>query len=264
MLVEADRPQAGKGTLVEAIQRAYGELNELTSKRKGGVGSFDEEISKQLLRGRPFIQIDNIRDSLDSEFFEHAMTCPFGATVSARIPYKPGISVDPNRHIFPPDVKPIRSNAGLGGPRVCHPSLEARRRATGRNSAMDVSCSRTWKQTSRPSLSIIYSIAAQWVARGNPRNEDELRGEGRFREWWQVGDWLARHMFGLPSPLDGHDKIQRRVASAAQTWARAMGNLLKAQALLGTELSASQLVELVNEADESDGVANRRGCQRCR
>ena len=85
ILVEADRPQAGKGTLVEAIQRAYGELNELTSKRKGGVGSFDEEVSKQLLRGRPFIQIDNIRDSLDSEFFEHAMTCPFGATVSARI-----------------------------------------------------------------------------------------------------------------------------------------------------------------------------------
>ena len=100
VLVEADRPQAGKGTLVEAIQRFYGELCELTGKRKGGVGSFDEDLSRQLLRGRSFIQIDNIRDAMDSEFLETLMTCPFGATISARIPYKPSISVDPNRHIF--------------------------------------------------------------------------------------------------------------------------------------------------------------------
>jgi hypothetical protein len=100
VLVEADRPQAGKGTLVEAIQRFYGELCELTGKRKGGVGSFDEDLCRQMLRGRPFIPIDNIRITMDSEFFEHALTCPLGATVSARIPYKPGIGVDPNYHIF--------------------------------------------------------------------------------------------------------------------------------------------------------------------
>ena len=90
VLVEADRPQAGKGTLVEAIQRFYGELCELTGKRKGGVGSFDEDLSRQMLRGRPFIPIDNIREALDSEFFEHALTCPFGATIAARVPYKRG------------------------------------------------------------------------------------------------------------------------------------------------------------------------------
>ena len=113
---------------------------------------------------------------------------------------------------------------------------------------------RTLKRTSRLLISIVYSIASQWVARGKPRNENELRGEGRFREWWQVADWIARKMFGLPSPLDGHEKIQRRVASAGQSWARAIGNLLKAQGLLGTELSASRLVEIANEADEAAGV----------
>ena len=55
VLVEADRPQAGKGTLVEAIQRFYGELCELTGKRKGGVGSFDEDCrGKCSVGGRSF------------------------------------------------------------------------------------------------------------------------------------------------------------------------------------------------------------------
>ena len=65
-----------------------------------------------------------------------------------------------------------------------------------------------------------------------------------------MADWFAREVFSLPSPLDDHEKIQRRVASAGQTWARAIGNLLKAQGLLGTELSATRLVELAAEADE--------------
>jgi hypothetical protein len=92
------------------------------------------------------------------------------------------------------------------------------------------------------------------VARGKPRNEGELRGEGRFREWWQAADWIAQKMFGLPAPLDGHEKIQRRVASAGQSWARAVGNLLKTEGLLDTELSASRLVELASESDEAVGV----------
>jgi hypothetical protein len=254
LLVEADRPQAGKGTLVEAIQRSYGELPELASKRKGGVGSFDEEISKQFLRGRPFIQIDNIRDALDSEFLEAAITCPFGGTVSARIPYRPGISIDPNRHIFHLTSNRFESTQDLAA-RACVIRLLKRDNVPWKKFDDGLELLPHLEANPETSLSIIYSIAAQWVARGKPRNENELRGEGRFREYWQVGDWIVRQIFDLPSPLDGHEKIQRRVANAAQTWARALGNLLKAQKLLGEELSASQLVELVNEADESDGVA---------
>ena len=92
------------------------------------------------------------------------------------------------------------------------------------------------------------------MARGKPRHEDELRGEGRFREWWQVADWIAQKVFALPPVLDGHEKIQRRVASAGQSWARAVGNLLRAEGLLGMEFSASGLVEIANTADEAAGV----------
>ena len=106
ILVEADRPQAGKGTLVEAIQRFYGELNELTAKRKGGVGSFDEEMSRQLLRGRPFIQIDNIRDSLDSEFFEHCHDLPFRRDGFGADALQAGDKRRPEPAHLSPDIKP--------------------------------------------------------------------------------------------------------------------------------------------------------------
>ena len=86
--VEADESQAGKGFLLELIHSVYNERVALVLNRKGGVGSLDEEISRVLLAGKPFIQLDNIRDLISSEFFEGIMTCEFGSTVAARVPYR--------------------------------------------------------------------------------------------------------------------------------------------------------------------------------
>ena len=249
ILVEADRPQAGKGTLIELIQRLYGELS---SKRNGGVGSFDEDLSRQMLRGRPFIQIDNVREALDSQMFESALTCPFGATVSVRVPYRGGVSIDPNRHIFHLTSNKFESTQDLAM-RSCVVRLTKRdkykwKKFDGRGLLAHVETNLS------EALSIVYTIASHWVNRGKPQNEDELRGEGRFRDWWQVADWLAKEVFGLPSPLDGHEKIQSRVASAGQTWARAIGNVLKAKGQLGKEFSAIQLVEIAEAADDVDNA----------
>jgi hypothetical protein len=45
------------------------------------------------------------------------------------------------------------------------------------------------------------------------------------------------------------------VASAAQSWVRSIGVLIQTQGLLGKELSATQLVEIANEADDAESVA---------
>ena len=254
-LIEADESQAGKGLLAEMCQRTYGEVPEFSAKRKGGVGSFDEDLSNKLARGRPFIQIDNVRESLDSQFFESCMTVTYGATIEARIPYKRGIQVDPNRHIFQVTSNRFEATTDLAN-RAC--VVRIKKRPTGYQ----------WKTfpdglhleshlalNPWPYLSAIYTIVARWIKDGKPRSEKERRGEGKFRDWWQVADWFARKIFELPSPLDDHEKIQRRVASAGQTWLRSLGNLLKAQNLLDVELPASQIVELINEAQDADGVA---------
>ena len=98
--VEADESQAGKGFLFELIHSVYNESVALVLNRKGGVGSLDEEISRVLLAGRPFIQLDNIRDLVSSEFFEGIMTCEFGATVTARVPYASRARSTRNIYIF--------------------------------------------------------------------------------------------------------------------------------------------------------------------
>ncbi len=167
VLVEADRPQAGKGTLVEAIQRFYGEPCELTGKRKGGVGSFDEDLSRQMLRGRPFIPVDNVRQALDSEFFEHALTCPFGTTISARVPYKPGISVDPNRHIFHLTSNKFESTQDLAA-RSCVIRLQKRDGYQWKKFGDGRELLAHLEADFATLISIVYSIASQWVARGKP------------------------------------------------------------------------------------------------
>ena len=62
--------------------------------------AFDESLAQKLINGRPFIQFDNIRGTIDSQYLEAILTAPYGETVSARIPYKPEIQVRPDRFIF--------------------------------------------------------------------------------------------------------------------------------------------------------------------
>ena len=181
VLVEADRPQAGKGTLV-AIQRFYGEVCELTGKRQGGVGSFDEDLSRQMLRGRPFIPIDNIRVSMDSEFFEHALTCPFGATISARIPYKPGVSVDPNRHIFHLTSNKFESTQDLAA-RSCVIRLQKRDGYKWKKFDDNRELLAHLEANFATAISVVYSIASQWVSRGKPaKTKTNSVARDAFRE----------------------------------------------------------------------------------
>ena len=96
---EADKPQAGKGLFAALIQKIYGEAPAIVSIRKG-VGGFDEEFSQALLSGLPFIQFDNIKGHLESQFLEMALTVEFGCTIGARILYRNTIDVDPNRAVL--------------------------------------------------------------------------------------------------------------------------------------------------------------------
>ena len=117
--------------------------------------------------------------------------------MSARVPYRRAASVDPNRHIFHLTSNKFESTQDLAN-RSCVIRIQKRavhrwkKFADGRQLEAHVEAN-PW-----PYLSAVYSIAAQWVAREKPRNEDELRSDGRFREWWQVADWFAQKIFGLP------------------------------------------------------------------
>jgi hypothetical protein len=99
-LVEANESTAGKGFLLELIQAIYREFTCSVAKLKGGVGGFDESLAQKLVNGRPFIQFDNVRGVIDSQYLEAMLTVIYGETIAARIPYKPEIQVRPDRFIF--------------------------------------------------------------------------------------------------------------------------------------------------------------------
>jgi hypothetical protein len=251
VMPESDKHQAGKGTLVEIIQRIYGELPSMAIKRKGGVGSLDEDLGNKLLAGKPFVQIDNVREALDSQYFESLLTCPEGATVDARVPYKQAVQVDPNKHIFHLTSNRFEATEDFAA-RACVIRIIKRtgvkwKRFPEGNLIDHVAVNR-WDY-----LAAVYAIVARWVAEGKP-GTDDTRGEGRFRRWWQAVDWVVQEIFGLQPVLDDHQDIQKRMSTPVFSWLRNMGNHLKGDGWLDQELSASRLVEMANDAGCEAGL----------
>ena len=69
----------------------------MVTKKGGGVGSMEETFNDHLVKGRVFIQFDNVRGKLDSQYLESFLTAdgPF----SCRIPYHGSVSIDPSKFI---------------------------------------------------------------------------------------------------------------------------------------------------------------------
>jgi len=69
-VAEADQSQSGKTFRQNLTGVVYNERSRVVARRVGGVGSVDESFSQALIAGRPFIQLDNFRGALDSQFIE--------------------------------------------------------------------------------------------------------------------------------------------------------------------------------------------------
>ena len=70
----------------------------MVTKKAGGVGSMEEIFSDHLVKGSVFIQFDNVRGKLDSQYLESFLTAE--GTFPARIPYHGTITVDPSKFIM--------------------------------------------------------------------------------------------------------------------------------------------------------------------
>ena len=267
-VVEADESQAGKGFLLEVIQRIYGEIPAFLTQRQGGVGGFDESLGQALIDGRPFIQLDNIRGRIGSPYFEAILTCPLGGTVPARVPYRGEVQVRPDRFVFQLTSNGFESTRDLAN-RACIIRIRKRRGFKFRPYPEGGLLSHI--AANRPRyLSAVYSIVSQWVVRGKPATED-MRGEGRFRQWTQTMDWIIKELFNLPPLMDGHEDAQERVANPALNWFRQVCFAVEADARLEESLTASDILEIchghsldilgvANDAPDEKAVLLRIGC----
>lgn len=69
----------------------------LIAARKGGVGSVEESFAEALIKGKPFIQLDNFRDKMDSQYIESFLTAE--GSFPARVPHRGEVQIDPQRFL---------------------------------------------------------------------------------------------------------------------------------------------------------------------
>lgn len=241
-LIEANASQTGKGFMAELVSAVYGETPGLVGEREGGVGSFDESISRAIIGGRPFILLDNIRGRLKSAFLEMLLTMP--GSVPCRVPYQGELEVDASGVTFLLTSNGIEATPDLAN-RANIIRLRKRAGVEFRRYPDGDILDHVRGDRARY-VSAIYAVLAEWVARGK-QHSDDLRGQGAFRTWWRVVDYLCREIFGMVSPLDGMGPVVERTANPGLQWLREVCVTLEKDGRIGTEFSASGLAELSQE-----------------
>lgn len=236
-VAEADQSQSGKTYRQKLIFALYGEHPSRIARKDGGVGGMDESIAQALIGGRPFIQIDNVRGKLDSQFLEMMMTA--GGIVPARVPHRGEIQID-SRHflIF------LTSNGVETTPDMANRSSIIRNRKRTGFAYRDFPEGDLLAHVEARQpyfLGAVFSVIRAWFAEGKPRTR-ELRHS--FRQWAQTLDWIVQNLLGEAPLLDGHQSAQERVSNPALTWLRHVALAVAEESRLGWQFFASSIAEL--------------------
>ena len=89
------------------------------------------------------------------------------------------------------------------------------------------------------------------------RRPTDIRGEGRFRQWAQILDWIVQQVFGLRPLMDGHEVAQERAANPALNWLRQFCLAAETDTRLDEPLTASGIAEMCfAHSLEIPGVSN--------
>jgi hypothetical protein len=200
---EANESQSGKSKLAELVGAVYGEEPTRISQRFKGVGSVDESISRALLKGCPFILIDNWRGDLDSQFLECVVTS--GGRVDARA-LRTAADVNADRYIFF-----LTSNGMSATTDLCNRAALVRivkRQGYRFPFFPEGSLPNHVRANCHRYLSAVFHIVEEWHRLGKPRT-DEARHS--FAEWAGALDWIIQNLFGLSNLLDGNAEALARV-----------------------------------------------------
>jgi hypothetical protein len=236
---EADQSQSGKTYRQKIVCAIYNENPSVITEPKGGVGSLDESISGALIKGKPFLTIDNLRSKLDSTILETA-TRGHG-TVQARA-LRTSTTIETRHYLW--QISTNGAELTRDAANRCVVTKITKRPASARYKTFpEGDLLQHVKANQHIYLGSVFAIVREWMSHGKPRS-----GENRhdFREWAQTLDWIITEIMGMPPLMDGHREEQLRTANPALQWLRAIA-LAAVKARAGEEFSASQIVELGEE-----------------
>jgi hypothetical protein len=240
-VAEADKSQSGKTYRQKLVNRIYNEIPSAITAPRGGVGSLDETISAALIKGRPFITLDNFRGKLDSTILEQAIrgmkrvSCR-ALRISAEVDTQPfNWQLSTNGAEFTRD---IANRSIITRIRKQRPDYRFKDYPEGSLEAHVA--------TKQPFyLGAVFSVISEWSQNGCPKT-----GETRhdFRGWCQALDWIVQNIFMLAPLLDGHQAEQARTANPALQWLREVTMAARGGNRLYCELTTAQLVGIAEDA----------------
>jgi hypothetical protein len=239
-VAEADQSQSGKTFRQKLVAVLYGEVPTAITAPKSGVGGIDEAISTALIKGRPFITLDNFRGRLDSTILEEAIRgsgrvmCR-ALRVSAEVDCRPF-----NWQLSTNGAELTRDMANRSIITRIRKQPEGyifKRFREGDLLAHVAACRGFY-------LGCIFTVIREWIAAGRPRTAESRHD---FREWVRVMDWIGQELFQLPPLLDGHREEQQRTANPALQWLRDVCHATVGARAADRELSTSELVSIADD-----------------
>ena len=236
-VAEADQSQAGKTYRQRVIAAIYNEILSIVVRRAGGVGSIDESFAQQLISGNPFIQIDNVRDKLDSQYLESFMTAK--DTFPARVPHSCEITVNPEWFFVFLTSNGVNTTKDFANRSSI---IRIRKRERFQFRQYDEGDLLAHVQANQNYLlGCVFAVIREWVRQGRQRTA-ETRHD--FREWVQIMDWVIQHPFHGAPLMDGHAETQERISNPALTLLRTLALHVVDDGRLGVPLTATILAEL--------------------
>lgn len=249
-VAEADQSQAGKTYRQKVLAAVYNQKLAVVSAKRGGVGSLDESFSECLVKGATFIQFDNVRGKLDSQFLESFLT---GDHAIARVPYKGGIEVNPANFIVM-----ISSNGFITTKDLANRSSIIRiAKRVGYNYPVYpnggdlLSQAFVWQPML---LGAVFTIIRHWYKLGKLKTNEQRHD---FKEWCQTLDWIIQNTLGEAPLMDGHEEAKERTSNPDLTFLRLVAVRIQALNLLDARSSATELFDLCHAAEiEIPGIAD--------
>lgn len=249
-VAEADQSQSGKTYRQKVIAEVYCERLYMVVLRKGGVGSLDESFGQALVTGRLFIQIDNVRGKLDSQFLESFLTAE--GSFPCRVAYKAEVEIAPeNFFIF------VSSNGVDTTPDLANRSsiIRIRKKPEGhvfrRYPEGDLLAH---VRANQPHfMGCIFAVIREWHRRGTPMTTEARH---HFRNWVQSLDWIVQNIFTTVPLMDGHRESQQRVSNPDMGFLRSLAIALELSEGLGRVQQASDLAQTcLGEGIEIPGLS---------
>lgn len=243
-VAEANLSQAGKTFRQDVVAAAYAEETFKMSRKDGGVGGLDESFASRLFQGRAFIQFDNIRNKLDSQYLEEYMTAS-GRTFGVRVPFHGEVDIDPSGScVF------LSSNGVETTPDLANRSVIVRIRKQPEGYVFPtfngLELMEYVKANQGFVLGCIYSILLEWMRRGCPRTTESRHD---FRDWCQSMDWIMREIFHESPLMDGHQEAKARVSDPNKTFLRNICIIVEKLGRCGHELRAGDIYAMAEEHD---------------